>query len=118
MAGMGGGGAGVTALLARRSWLLVRGQRGVNGAADAAGARVGGTAKIHLRCRAGCQDGKTLQIEAPLGRRRGGLGIMAKGLLRLCWRRQRTAVVRLERLEVGGWGGGWVWDHNVLGLGQ
>ncbi len=35
-AGMGGGGAGGTALLARRSWLLVRGQRGVNGAAGEA----------------------------------------------------------------------------------
>ncbi len=46
MAGMGGGGAGVTALLARRSWLLVRGQRGVNGAAGAAEAQVGGAAKM------------------------------------------------------------------------
>jgi hypothetical protein len=48
MAGMGGRGAGVTALLARRSWLLVRGQRGVNGAAGAAEARVGGAAKIEV----------------------------------------------------------------------
>ena len=44
---------------------------------------------------------------------------MAKVLLRLCWRRLGRAVVRLEELmvgclEVGGWGGGWVWDHRVL----
>jgi hypothetical protein len=43
--------------------------------------------------------------------RRNGWGIMAKVLLRLCWRRLGLAVVRLEELEVGGWGGGWVWDH-------
>ena len=55
MAGMGGGGAGGTALLARRSWLLVRGQRGVNGAADAAEAQVVRT--------------ETVQIEASFGRR-------------------------------------------------
>ena len=54
-----------------------------------------------------------MQIEASLGRR-GSWGIMAKALLRLCWRRLGRAVVRLEELEVGGWGGGWVWDHEVL----
>ena len=35
MAGMGGGGAARTALLARRSWLLLRGQYRVTGAGDA-----------------------------------------------------------------------------------
>ncbi len=76
MAGMGGGGAGVTALLARRGWLLVRGQRGANGAADAAEAQIVRTAKP---CR--------LKRRWAGGRgRRGGWGIMAKGLLRLCWR--------------------------------
>ena len=45
MAGMGGGGADGTALLARRSWLLVRGQRGVNAAAGVAEAHVVRTAK-------------------------------------------------------------------------
>jgi hypothetical protein len=35
MSGMGGGGAGRTAWLARMSWLLLRGQGWVNGAADA-----------------------------------------------------------------------------------
>ena len=35
MAGMGGGGAGRTAWLARRSWVVLRGQGWVIGAADA-----------------------------------------------------------------------------------
>jgi hypothetical protein len=102
MAGMGGGGAGGTALLARRSWLLVRGRHGVNGAAGAAEAQVGAAARTAKPC--------SLKRRWGGGRGwRGGWGIMAKGLLRLCWRRLGRLVVRLEELEMGGWGGGWVW---------
>ncbi len=118
MAGMGGGGAGGTPLLARRSWQLVRGQRRVNTAAGAAEAQVGGTAEpciIGAAAAAEVQMGWTKHFGALLERRRGGRGVMAKALLRLCWRRLRRAVVRLEELEVGGWVGGWVWDHRFLG---
>ena len=70
MAGMGGGDAGVTALLARRSWLLVRGQHRVLRGSCGGGVLPGLCGSLHPVERCGAGGGLLL-----LGRRRrGGVG--------------------------------------------
>ena len=92
MAGMGGGGAGVTALLARRSWLLVRGQhrvlrgwRGIGLLPELCGSLWSGAAQARVCC---CLAGGGDAVWAKDGGQRmaamGGQGSLGRGTIG-CW---------------------------------